>query len=238
MINKFFSILIYFNALAMIMVIGPLFIIFSFILPKYWMYRSSQLVCYLVLKSLFIRVTVNGDPPEEGNYIYMFNHGSFIDPFLFAHVMNDPCTALIAKENYRYPIWKSMLKRWDAIPIDRSNKEAAIKSVQAAEDVLRTGINVIILPEGTRTITGKLSRFKKGGFHMAYNTKTPIVPIGCIGAFEFKPKNRWTLSPRTVTINFGDPMDPTSYSQLGVEGILKKTEEEIKRLTNGKFEDE
>ena len=222
----------------MIIIIGPLFVIFSFILPKYWMYRSSQLVCYLVLKSLWVRVKVNGAPPKEGNYIYMCNHGGFIDPFIFAHIMESPCTALIAKENYRYPIWRSMLKRWDAILVDRSNKQAAIESIKAAEEFLKTGMNVIILPEGTRTITGNLSRFKKGGFHMAYNTKIPIVPIGCIGVFEFKPKNRWTLSPRTITVNFGSPMDPTSYNDLGVEGILRKTEEEIKRLTNGKFEDE
>ena len=238
MINKFISIIIYLNALIMIIIIGPLFVIFSFLLPKYWMYQSSKLVCYLVLKSLFIRVHINGSLPKEGNYIYMFNHGSFIDPFIFAYIMESPCTALIAKENYRYPIWKSMLKRWDAIPIDRSNKQAAIESVQAAEEFLKKGMNVIILPEGTRTITGDLSRFKKGGFHMAYNTKIPIVPIGCIGAFEFKPKNRWTLSPRTITVNFGNPIDPDTYDQLGVEGILKKTEEEIKRLSNGKFEDE
>ena len=131
-----------------------------------------------------------------------------------------------------------MLKRWDAIPVDRSNKEAAIQSVKAAEIFLKTGMNVIILPEGTRTITGKLSRFKKGGFHMAYNTKIPIVPIGCIGAFEFKPKNRWTLSPREITINYGEPIDPSIYDSLGVEGLLKHTEQEIKRLTNRKFEDE
>ena len=185
-----------------------------------------------------MRIDINGAPPKEGNHIYMFNHGSFIDPFIFAHIMDSPCTALIAKENYRYPIWKSILKRWDAIPIDRSNKQAAIKSVKIAEEFLKIGKNVIILPEGTRTITGNLSRFKKGGFHMAYNTKTPIVPIGCIGTFEFKPKNRWTLSPRTITVNFGDPIDPANYDQLGVEGLLRKTEEEIKRLTNGKFEDE
>lgn len=222
----------------MIMIIGPLFVIFSFLLPKYWMYRSSQLVCYLVLKSLFVRVTTNGSPPKEGNYIYMFNHGSFIDPFVFAYIMESPCTALIAKENYRYPIWKSMLKRWDAIPIDRSNKQAAIESVKAAEEFLKTGMNVIILPEGTRTITGNLSRFKKGGFHMAYNTKIPIVPIGCIGAFEFKPKNRWTISPRTVIINFGDIIMPDTYESLGVDGLIQKTENEIKKLTNGKFEDE
>tara|TARA_Y100000814_G_scaffold199604_1_gene146986 strand:- start:223 stop:939 length:717 start_codon:yes stop_codon:yes gene_type:complete len=238
MINQIRSIIIYFIAFNMLLIIGPLFIISSFLLPKSWMYKSSKVVCYLVLKSLFVNVKIKGVIPKEGNYIYMFNHGSFIDPFLFAYPMTSPCTALIAKENYNYPIWKSMLKRWNAIPIDRSNQEAAIASVKAAENFLKTGINVIILPEGTRTITGNLSRFKKGGFHMAYNTNIPIIPVGCIGAFEFKPKNRWTLSPRTITLNFGEPIASDTYQKLGVDGILKKTEEEIKRLTNGKFEDE
>ena len=73
---------------------------------------------------------------------------------------------------------------------------------------------------------------------MAYNTKMSIVPIGCIGAYEFKPKTRWTVSPRTITVNFGSPINPDIYEELGVEGLLKKTEEEIKRLTDGKFEDE
>ena len=73
---------------------------------------------------------------------------------------------------------------------------------------------------------------------MAYNTKASIVPVGCIGAFEFKPKNRWTISPRTVTIKYGDKIDGESYSLLGIDGLKKKIENEIKRLTNGKFEDE
>jgi 1-acyl-sn-glycerol-3-phosphate acyltransferase len=152
--------------------------------------------------------------------------------------MNAPATALVAKENYRYPIWNLMLKRWRAIPIERKNKESAIQSIKTAERILKSGMHVVILPEGTRTITGNLLRFKKGGFHMAYNTKAPIVPVGCIGAFEFKPKNRWTLSPRTITLNYGAPIDPQCYEELGVEGLVKKTEEEIKRLTNRKFEDE
>ena len=238
MINQLVSILIYLNAFFTLLIIGPLFVVLAFVIPKYWMYKLSKLVCIIILKSLFVKIKVKGQIPENGNYIYMFNHGSFIDPFIFAYVMKSPTTALIAQENYRYPIWKSMLKRWSAIPIDRSNKEAAINSVKKAEEFLKTGINVIILPEGTRTITGNLSRFKKGGFHMAYNTKISIVPIGCVGAYEFKPKNRWTLLPGTISVNVGSPIDTESYEKLGVNGILKKTEQEIKRLTNRKFEDE
>ena len=192
-----------------------------------------------MLLSMGVRVKREGRfPDNNNNYIYMFNHSSFIDVFIFGYSMKVPCAAIIATENYKYPIWNSMLKRWKAIPIERKNKESAIESIKAAEKILNTGISVVILPEGTRTVTGNLSRFKKGGFHMAYNTKVPIVPVGSIGAFEFKPKNRWTLSPREITINYGEPIDPNIYDSLGVNGLLKHTEQEMKRLTNRKFEDE
>ena len=147
-------------------------------------------------------------------------------------------TAIVAKENYSIPIWGSMLNRFKAIPIERKNKESAIKTITIAENRLSNGYDVIILPEGTRTITGFLKRFKKGGFHMAINTKAPIVPIGCVGAFEFKPKNRWTLSPRTIKLICGTPTDPSTYETLGVDGLLSQVEKDIQQLTNRKFEDE
>jgi 1-acyl-sn-glycerol-3-phosphate acyltransferase len=168
----------------------------------------------------------------------MCNHSSFVDMFLFAYLMRGPCTAVIAKENYNYPILGYMLKRFKGISIERNNKESAIKSINQAEQMLSMGYDVVILPEGTRTTTGNLRRFKKGGFHMAFNTKAPIVPVGCTGAFEFKPKDRWSLSPRTITLKYGTPTDPSTYDSLGVDGLQQQLEHKIKALTNRKFEDE
>ena len=238
MLNILISIVFYLTALCTFIIIGPLFVISSFILSDFLMYKMSKFVCYITLCSLGVRIEKRGKIPIDGSLIYMFNHGSFIDAFIFAQCTKGPCTALVAKENYDYPIWKSMLKRWKAIPINRENKDEAIKSIERAQEVINQGFDIIILPEGTRTITGKMKRFKKGGFHMAYNTKTPIQPVGCIGAFEFKPKNRWTISPRKVIVNFGEMITPDTYEALGVEGLIRKTENEIKKLTNGKFEDE
>jgi len=238
MMKIIISIFVYLVAVCVFIVVGPLFVILSFFSSKERMYRLSQFVCWATLKSFFIQVKKEGTPPMSGTYIYMFNHSSFIDVFLFGLSMKGPCTALVSKENYSYPIWGLMLKRWKAIPIERKNKELAHQSITHAEDALKSGYDVVILPEGTRTMTGKLKRFKKGGFHMAYNTKAPIVPVGCIGAFEFKPKNRWTLSPRTITIKYGVPTDPSTYESLGVDGLLKQMEQSIKQLSNGKFEDE
>ena len=238
MLSIIISIIFYIIALGVFIIIGPLFVITSFILPDNLMYKASRLVSYLTLLSLGVRVEKRGFTPPNDNFIYMFNHASFIDPFIFALCMKGPCTAIVARENYNYPIWKSMLKRWRAIPIDRHNRDSAIQSIESAQEIINQGYDIIILPEGTRTLTGHMRRFKKGGFHMAYNTKTPIQPVGCIGAFEFKPKNRWTISPRKVIVNFGEPIRSDVYPKLGVDGLIKKTEEAIQELTNGKFEDE
>ena len=238
MIRALISIPIYMISLCVFVLVGVLFVIFSFILPMGVMYRTSRMVCWIMLKSFFIRTNIIGDAPSQGGHIYMFNHSSFIDVFLFASLMRGPTTVVAAKETFSIPIWGSMLKRFNAIPIERKNKESAIKSIERAQQMLSIGYDVVILPEGTRTITGHLKRFKKGGFHMAYNTKAPIIPVGCIGAFEFKPKNRWTLSPRTITLKYGAPTDPSTYEALGVNGLQSQLEQEIKHLTNRKFEDE
>ena len=238
MITAIKSILIYLFSLFVFIPIGILFIITSFILPTHLMYKSATAVCWLMLKRLFVKLEIDGDIPSPGGRIYMFNHSSFIDVFLFAYLTPGNITAVVAKENYNIPVWGAMLKRFRAIPIERKNKDSAIQTINIAEDRLSNGYDVIILPEGTRTLSGNLKRFKKGGFHMAINTNAPIVPVGCIGAFEFKPKDRWTLSPGTVKLICGKPIDPSTYSTLGLNGLVSKVEQEIQQLTNGKFEDE
>ena len=238
MITAIKSIIIYLFSLLIFLLSGILFIITSFILPTHLMYKSARLVSWLMLKSLFVKLEIDGDIPSPGGRIYMFNHSSFIDVFLFAYLTPGYITAVIAKENYNIPVWATMLKRFRAIPIERKNKDSAIQTINMAEDRLSNGYDVIILPEGTRTVSGHLKRFKKGGFHMAINTNAPIVPVGCIGAFEFKPKDRWTLSPGTVKLICGKPIDPSTYSSLGLNGLISKVEQEIQQLTNGKFEDE
>ena len=80
------------------------------------------------------------------------------------------------------------MRRIQAIPIDRKNRFTAIESIKKAEEVLKGGVHIGILPEGTRTLDGNIGPMKKGGFHMAINTETSIIPVGVYGAFNFKPK--------------------------------------------------
>ena len=231
------SLFFYTTALLTFCTIGPLFIFLSVLVPsKYYVF--ARITSQLMLFSLGIRVKIINYKYYSDPQIYMFNHSSFIDPFLFAYCITDKSTGVVAKEIYKYPIFGHMLKAYKAIPIDRKNKSSAINSITQAEKTLKQGINIIILPEGTRTTTGYLKPFKKGGFHMAINTQSLIIPIGSIGAYKFKPKNSWLLNPCTVTLKYGEPELVTNYDKLGVDGLLKLYEKKFVELTGKEFKDE
>ena len=226
------SIFLYLTGLFVFAVFGSIFIIISFFSQKA-MFAYIPFFCRLLLLSLGVVVKVHGKFPLNGPYVLMFNHGSFIDPFVYASIIKGKFTAVIAAENYKIPLFSSMLRKFRAIPIHRKNKQKALESIKCAENIIKKeGYHMAILPEGTRTLTGELLPFKKGGFHMAINTQTPILPIGAALPFSYKPKNRFTLSPRVIDMYIGKEIPIDSYEKLGVDGLLRKVETQIELLTS------
>ena len=179
---------------------------------------------------------IKGSFPKNGTYIIMMNHSSFLDLFLFPLLPRGAWSGVTAIENFNYPVLSSLLRRLKAIPIERKNLNQAIQSINKAEEALKKGIHIGILPEGSRTVTGQMGPLKKGGFHMAINTSTSILPVGIVGAFGFKPKNRWWLKPGPVTINIGEPIPCDEYKNLGVDGLLNKVEMMLKYLSGEIYE--
>ena len=184
-----------------------------------------------MLSALLVLPKIKGGFPSDGTYIIMMNHSSFLDVFIFPLVPRGAWTGITAAENFKIPIFSTIIKRIQAIPIERKNRQAAFESIKQAENVLKQGIHIGILPEGTRTLDGKIKPLKKGGFHMAINTNTPIIPVGVSGAFEFKPKNRWWMKPGLVTVNIGDPISINDYTTLGVDGLSTRVEKLLKSLS-------
>jgi len=228
------SIFFYTTALFTFIIFGSLFVVLG-IFPNTVMFNYIPFFCRILLLSLGVVVKVHGEFPKNGPYILMFNHGSFIDPFVYASMVKGRFTAVIAAENYKIPIFSSMLRKFRAIPIHRKNRKKAMESIKYAESVIKNeGYHMAILPEGTRTLDGKLKKLKKGGFHMAINTNTPILPIGAILPFKYKPKNRWYLHPCVVDVYIGEETNINEYADLGVSGLLVKVENQLRTLINKK----
>ena len=232
---KLLSVFLYFTGLITFIIIAFILILSGFFfLPLF--YKVVKPCCRLMMLSLLIWPKIDGQFPNKGTFIIMMNHSSFLDVFIFPLIPNGAWTGITASENFNIPIFSSIINRIQAIPIKRDDRKAALNSIKKAEDVLLQNIHIGILPEGTRTIDGQMRLFKKGGFHMAINTNTPIVPVGVIGAFNFKPKQRWWLKPCPISVKIGRPTNVLDYPKLGVEGLKDNVQKSIKELILDKNE--
>ena len=162
----------------------------------------------LLFKIIFVKVRVEGQENVIPNqtYLFMSNHVSLFDiPLLGAYIPTF-VRAVEALRQFKWPVYGWAIRRLGNIPIDRKNIHASIRSMKKTERVLKKGKSMAILPEGHRTLDGRLCAFKKLPFHLAKQAKVPIIPIGLSGLFQLKSRDSWVIRPRPITIRFGRPI--------------------------------
>ncbi len=93
------------------------------------------------------------------------------------------------------------------LPVDRRNKEAALRSIEAGAESIRAGNSFLIFPEGTRSRTDDLLSFKKGGFIMAIKAQAPIVPVAIQGGRAAMRRGSRVIHPVTVSVRVGEPIE-------------------------------
>jgi len=222
-------------AIPVFIICGVTLLLISILLPGR-LHSAARIAARVILVSMGVSVRIKGKLPPDGQYILMANHSSFIDPLLMPLVLRDKYTGIVADFNFRYPLWGTLLKRFRVIRIDRKNPDQAIENIKAAEQLMKMkGYNIAILPEGTRTLTGKMGPLKKGGFYLAVNTGVPILPVGIEGAYKFKPKNRFAFHPGVVTLNIGTLIPVEKNNTREIPALLQKTGTELKKLSGEKI---
>src|SRR5262249_45904701 len=126
-----------------------------------------------------IRLSVTGEehPWSHRPAVFIFNHPSAIHALIPCQLLHPDLLALSKQGVRRNPIFGPLFALAGTVFIDRSDRTRAIEAMQPAVQALREGLSIAIAPEGTRSSTGKLGRFKKGAFHIALAGRRPIVPI-------------------------------------------------------------
>jgi 1-acyl-sn-glycerol-3-phosphate acyltransferase len=98
------------------------------------------------------------------------------------------------------------------VPLERGNREQSLPAIERAAAALREGNSFLIFPEGTRSRTGELLPFKKGGFIMALQGQAPIVPVAIAGARDAMKKGSLVIRPVRVTVRFGRPIETAALT--------------------------
>jgi 1-acyl-sn-glycerol-3-phosphate acyltransferase len=150
------------------------------------------------------------DPAKT--YVFMANHVSNVDPPVLIPSLPARTSVLVKKELFRIPVLGRAMRLGSLVPVDRSNREAAIAGMHEAAEVVRSGINMTIFPEGTRSFDGKLLPFKKGPFYLAIDSGAPIVPVTILGTREIMPKRSLLIHPGTARLVFHPPIHPADFS--------------------------
>ena len=201
--ETFISVLLWVRTLLCFVSLGSVYILMSFFISPVHLQPLGKWACGVFLWAAGQKLIVNGHFPnvEDGPYLYMFNHASLLDTFIAIAVLPEFTGAIGKKEQFNIPIWGWIIRRWGAVPIERGNLGNAIQSLNKGEEVLSNGRSLLIAPEGTRSIDGRLLPFKKGPFHMAVNTQTPVVLLAITGAFEAKQRGSWLLKPGQINVH-------------------------------------
>ena len=153
--------------------------------------------------------------------VFTFNHQSSADFFIILKLLRKDITGIAKKELELTP-FGPIFKAMGAIFIDRSNKKKALDSMKNAANVLKTGTSVAIAPEGTRSGSKKLGKFKKGAFHLAMKAGVPIIPIVIKNAYMAMPKGSKIFKPTHIEVIVLDPVDTSEWKPKLIDTYIEE----------------
>ncbi len=191
-------------------------------------YRIGRLWSRMVLKIAGVRVKVHGLARLRRSrpYIFIANHQSHIDIPVMVQSLPGFQLRWIAKKTLAFvPFFGWALLASRHILIDRADRAAAMASLRKAKAKLAAGVSVVIFPEGTRGVHGRIGRFKRGAVLLAIKTKTPIVPVTISGSWRILGRKDWRLKGGEVEVFVHEP--------IAVEDLGGKDGEELTERVRG-----
>ena len=201
----------------------------------HFLYWLGRLGVRLGLTTSGIRYRVAGqeliDPGQPA--VYCVNHASNIEPpvvFMALAAVHPALKILYKAEIHKIPVLSSVFDSAGFVPIQRRSREQSRVAIDTAAAALRNGASFLIFPEGTRSRTGALLPFKKGGFVMAIRGRARIVPLVILGTREAMRKGSPIIRPVTVSVRIGAPLDPADYGLDRRDELIGETRTRMEAL--------
>jgi len=164
----------------------------------------SRFVCIITLCP--VKVVGREKLDRRKSYIFVANHQGAYDIFLIYGYLNQPIKWVMKQSLRKIPFVGKACEAAGFIFVDSSSPKAAAKTIEEAEKRLKDGASIAIFPEGSRSKTGKMDRFKKGAYQMALDIKLPIVPVTINGTYEVMPIGKFLINPHKVELIIHDPI--------------------------------
>lgn len=179
---------------------------------RWWGYYPQVLWAKLFCWLAFVRVTEKGreniDP--KVSYVFVANHQGAYDIFTVYGYLGHNFRWMMKQSLRKIPFvgWACAWSR--QIFVDNSSASATRRTMQEAEQQLSGAMSLVVFPEGARSWTGKMSRFKKGAFRLAIEFNLPVVPLTIDGAFDVLPRFKKMPNPGHICLTIHKPIYPSA----------------------------
>lgn len=208
------------------------------LLPMRWIVRGT--VSALMNSYVRVRAVGRDNIPATGPFILAPNHSSHLDtPAALTAVAGRRRVWIAGAEDYFFNTAVKRLvfgKILDTIPFDR--RSDGLAGLRRCAEALKRNDGLLIYPEGTRSLTGELQRFKIGVAVLAIERGVPIVPVHIDRTFDLLPKGRRFAKPGLVTVTFGQPIVPPAWETLtdhfaAFHALTDEVERVVSELSRG-----
>ena len=189
--------------------------------PRYW----SKLACKMSLCKITVKGAEKLDPCQS--YVFTPNHQSAFDIFLVYGYLNNNIKWIQKHELRKIPFVGKASEIAGHIFVNQTSLKSMKETITKAQSELKQGDSITIFPEGSRTKTGKMDKFKKGAFIIAQQMQLPIVPITLNGPFDVMKIHTYLINPGKMELIIHDPISTTEISVDDIPQLIEETRETV-----------
>ncbi|MDR0824253.1 MAG: 1-acyl-sn-glycerol-3-phosphate acyltransferase [Prevotella sp.] len=187
--------------------------------PRYW----SKLACRLALCRIKVARHASLDPKKS--YVFVPNHQGAFDIFLIYGYLNQNIKWVQKQELRKIPFVGKASEIAGHVFVDQSNLKSMKETIVKAEAQLGRGSSMVIFPEGARTKTGKMGRFKRGAFVIAKEMDLEIVPVTVNGSFDLMKIHTYLINPGKLELIVHEPLSTKTLNDDNMQDFISNCRE-------------
>ena len=189
----------------------------------------SRLMCWVML--LPVKVEGRELLDKRQSYVFVANHQGSYDIFLIYGFLGRSFRWMMKKSLRNIPLVGKASESAGHIFVDKSGPKAIHRTYEQARDVLKNGVSLVVFPEGARTFTGHMAKFRRGAFQLADELRLPVVPVTIDGSFDVLPRQKditfITWHPLRLVIHA--PIMPDGQGPEAVQHTMEQSYDIIMR---------